>query len=181
MTASYVQVATDGAGKKLATDEITEGANNVHLQRVVMTRLPTLVMETDVDAVTAGGSTHGWVSGSPASLAASASFIAIFDLGPNWAQYGLVQAVVLPQGPSTGLVAVEFGSPSGTTWQPARRLATAFNSAISTTYQSMPSSTGAQSCTLRPLSRYLLVRGTNGDATNALGATSKITVAAYPW
>lgn len=45
---------------------------------------------------------------------------------------------------------------------------------------SIAASTLSSTATVRPMGRYLIVRMSNADAANALGAASRVTVAAYP-
>ena len=140
---------------------------------------PVLVMETDVAAVTAGGATPGWVSGSPANLALSASVNCVFDLGPEWAQYGEVAINVLSTGPSTGMQILLRGSDTV-----APTTARAMRDVTTTTLRPLsdPLTTAAAvgSYVVKPCGRYVIAQITNNDAANAQGATSKVTLTAFP-
>ena len=141
-------------------------------------KVPVVVMETDVSPVPASGSTRaGWVSGTIASLAASASFTAIFDLGPDWDQYTLAQVCMFPQGPSSGLANVQVQGFDTSSLGNGRVCNFAFATTVAIIYSAVASSLTFH---VRPVGRYLFIRGVNADAVNAQGATAKITVAAYP-
>lgn len=143
-------------------------------------RPPALVMESDVTPVVAGGASPGWVSGSLASLAASALAICIFDLGPNWDQYSLASITVLSTSPSSGLSAVQVSGSATPTSQSSRRMKEAFSAVVGTIYAALTTAGGPQSFQVRPIGRFVVVVATNADATNAQGAASKIVLAAYP-
>jgi hypothetical protein len=104
------------------------------------------------------GSGPAWVSGYIASLAALGVATVVFDLGPNFDQYVIVQYAVSPLGPSSGLSAVA-----------------AFSSDTIALDASGPASILA-----RPMGRYFIVQATNADAVNALGAASFVRISAYP-
>jgi len=142
---------------------------------------PIKVFETDVAAVTAGAPGRGgWVSGSPANLAASGSVICVFDLGQDWHQYPNIQVSVSSTAPSSGLSGVQLYGSDNVTLNSARRLKESLVSGFSTIFASLTTANGAQQCFIKPMGRYLHVSLTNADATNAQGATAKVTVAAYP-
>jgi len=140
-----------------------------------------LVMETDVRPVTAGGNTPGWVSGSIAALGLSASVNCLFDLGPEWNQYTSVNFCISPIGPSSGLSNVAaFGSDS-TTINTSRRLGfAAANTVNSSLTASMTVANGAVNMLVNPQGRFVFLQATNADGANALGATSKVTLTAFP-
>lgn len=146
-------------------------------------KYPVLIMETGVNPVTAGGSRAGWVSGDPSGLAASGAVSGgvVFDLGPEWAQYPYV-AVNLHQ-PSGGTPSTSFNvQPSGSdtpAYNGARRLGYPAAVTGSNSYVAM-NGAGSQNMFLRPMGRYVACIVTNGDATNAFNAGSKITLTAYP-
>lgn len=137
---------------------------------------PTIYMETDVGAVVAGNG-PGWVSGTPANLAASGSATAIFDLGPSWADYNLLQLSVLCAGPSTGLNGVETCTVDTPAWVSHRRHNAVGSNTPTGVYASITTAIGTAQWWVRPTGRYLLMRGTNADATNAVGATAKFSAA----
>lgn len=143
-------------------------------------RSPVLVMETDVAPVTAGGAVPGWVSGSFASLAPAVGLNIVFDLGPNWAQYVFVSLVVFVSGPSSGISTVQVFGGSAPVLNFTRRLRDALSSGSGTIYSAWPASSGPQEVSVRPMGRYIVVAGTNADATNATGPSSKVVLAAYP-
>lgn len=139
-------------------------------------------METGVNPVTPGGSVPGWVSGDPAGLAASAQVHAIFDLGPHWERYGLVAVTVNPTVPSSGFSAVQAsGADTPSNYDARRALAHAFQSGgQSRMFVAFTTGAGAGQVFLRPNGRFFTVNATNADATNAMGANAKFTLAAYP-
>lgn len=148
----------------------------------VMRRPPVLVMETDRDPVIAGGNQAGWVSGSPAGLAASASLICIFDLGPNWDQYVMLDVGVYPQAPSIGMknIAIRGGDTAAYNDRRRANIATPSVLKLDAVYSTAPSANAAVSITVRPRGRYVFVNMDNSDAGAALGGQSLVTVIAYP-
>lgn len=145
-----------------------------------MLRPPVLVMGTGVNAVTAGGARAGWVSGTPASLAASGSVNVVFDLGPDWAQYILVQTTVRSESPSSGLDQVRFSGNDVPVLTGTRYLRDMQSSAGTVTWASVTTANAAGTFMVRPMGRYLIVAVHNADASNAQGPTTSITLAAYP-
>lgn len=141
--------------------------------------LPIQVFETDVNPVVAGGD-GGWISGTPSSLAASATVLCLFDLGPNWRQYPFLQVAVFPSGPSTGMNNIWIGCSDTPTIGTTRRLNYASHAGIQQIYVTQNSSNGCGTFHSRPMGRYVGVSITNADATNPLGASAKVTIAAYP-
>lgn len=142
---------------------------------------PIKVFETDVAAVTAGAPGRGgWVSGSPANLAASASVDCIFDLGQDWHQYPTIQVNVNPVAPSTGLSGVQVSGADTPAFNAYRRLNAASATAFNAIYASLVSSSGPVGIVMKSTGRYITVRMSNSDATNAQGATAKVIIAAYP-
>lgn len=142
--------------------------------------LPTLVMEAGVNPVTPGGSVPGWVSGDIASLAASGSVSVIFDLGPHWDRYGMAAVAVTPNGPSSGLNAVQvFGSDS-TAYDFTKRLGHAFGTGWTATHSNLTTANGPMQSNVRPSGRYLIIQAANADAVNAQGVQATVIVSAYP-
>jgi hypothetical protein len=144
-------------------------------------RSPVLVMETDVAAVVAGGPVPGWIGGTPANLAPSTSTSISFDLGPNWHQYVVISLAVLPQGPSSGLGNCSVTGSSTNSVNSARRLNFANSIGQTALYTaSIPTASGAAIALLRPQGRYVFASMANVDASNPMGAGSKVTLTAYP-
>lgn len=139
---------------------------------------PAKVFETNVAAVVAGlAGLGGWVSGSPASLAASGSVDCIFDLGQDWHQFPTVQVAFVPVAPSTTSTALAVGSDTAA-FNGNRPLVVAASAAAGTGVAAF--TTTAQSWLVRPMGRYFVVRVANTDASNAMGAGAKVTITAYP-
>lgn len=139
--------------------------------------VPTLIMETDKNPVAGGGNQPGWVSGTPAGLAASGTVDIVFDLGPDWDQYRFVQISCAPAGPSSGSQLSGRGSDT-TTATENRRLSYA-NSVNLTSVNNVAFSSSV-TVVVRPIGRYVIPRWTNTDGINVCGAASKCTIAAYP-
>lgn len=152
------------------------------MYRQQVDRAPVVVAETGLRSVVAGNGLPGWVSGSPANLAASASVTCLFDLGADWDQYTELQVSVKCSAPSSGFTGVSVqGSDTTTLTSGVRRCRSSQDSAIgSTLYESVSSSVGAIQFNVRPWGRYVFVSLTNGDAVNAAGALSAVAIAAYP-
>jgi hypothetical protein len=139
-----------------------------------------LKMRSGQNAVAGGTTQPGWVSGDIAALAAAGTATIVFDLGPNWDQYNVVQLAVVPAGPSSGLSGVSaYSSPEASfsaaadpqlnhTW------ATSFGAAVAAI-------NAPQSAMFSPMDRYLIVRATNADGANAQGAGAFVALAAYPF
>lgn len=142
-------------------------------------RWPMKILQTGVSAVAAGTEAGGWVSGNPASLAASASVTALFDLGQDWHQYSHVQVAVAPSGPSSGLTITGItGSDTSTanTRRPLRGADGAGFGAI--TSVSVPTAGGPLAGIMHPMGRYMHITVANADGANAQGATTAITIGA---
>lgn len=139
-----------------------------------------LRMRSGQNQIAGGGTQPGWVSGDIAALAAAGTATVVFDLGPNWDQYNVVQVALVPAGPSSGLNAVAaYSSPDATfnaavdpqlnyTW------ATAFGPAAGAAVAT------PQAAMFSPMDRYLIVRATNADGVNAQGAGAFVQLAAHP-
>ena len=140
-------------------------------------------MSTLNPAVQPNGSTCGWISGTPASLAANATSQSIFDLGPNWDQYLRSTVIINSTAPSSGYINAQifFGS----TPSPAACNIRSRDSLQGATGWNYLSSTAAQTTTaigqisadVKNLGRYMMVQLTNADSTNAQGAGSFVFVA----
>ena len=137
-------------------------------------------METDLNPVPEGGPKAGWISGTPANLASSATTQVYFDLGPDFADYPIAQFTILSSGLSSGLINISFFS--------SETIATSFNDcrlgningSFGTHYASSTTAGGANSVVIRPMGRILRINLTNADVVNAQGSTSKIHLTAYP-
>lgn len=140
-------------------------------------RFPTKIFETDVAAVSAGVATGGWVSGSPANLALSASANVLFDLGQDWHQYTSVNLAISSVGPSSGLSNVQVSSSDTNAINTNRRLKDIGAVGPGAIAASITTAGGVQQLSVRPMGRYLFVSVTNADGANAQGATAKITMA----
>lgn len=141
---------------------------------------PVKVFETDVGAVSAGTAQGGWVSGSPANLAASASVNCVFDLGQDWHQFTHVSLAIRPSGASTGLNNIQASSSDSATLNAARRLKDISQVNHNSIAGNITTAGGAQQAIVRPMGRYFIVSVTNADATNPQDASAKVTIAAYP-
>lgn len=142
---------------------------------------PVIVMQTDLNPVTPNQLQAGWVSGSIASLAASATVDCIFDLGPDWDQYPILAVLVMQDGPSTGLNPVQILGSDTTTPDSRRRLSPAYAAGGNGASFSATMSTGAYvTMWVRPLGRFLTVRATNADGVNTAGVGSRVSVGMYP-
>lgn len=140
-----------------------------------------LVMETGVNPVIAGGDRAGWISGDPANLALSATVNCLFDLGPDWQHFPLVQAAINPTPPSTGLGSITLvSSDSAASFTAKRRLGYANAVASGTIFLSLPSASATNTFMVRPMGRYLQVNLTNADAAAAQGALTAVVLTAYP-
>jgi len=142
-------------------------------------RWPLKIFETGVSAVAAGTANGGWVSGNPASLAASANVTALFDLGQDWHQYSHVLVSVLSSAPASGLTLNRITGSDTNTENLKRTLRGADGAGFgAVTNVSVPAAGGALTGIVHPMGRYVFVTVTNADATNAQGATTAITIAA---
>jgi hypothetical protein len=142
---------------------------------------PTKHFRTDKNAVVAGvvDSEGGWVSGSPASLAASGIVVCVFDLGENYRQYPFLVLYMMPVGLSTGLICEAVGSDDTTYATADFRLPIVGALATGTAYFTTLTANGQVSAILKTSHRYCLVRVTNTDAVNAVGATSSIGISLH--
>lgn len=138
-----------------------------------------LNMRSGQNAIAPGGSQFGWVSGDIASLALSATATLVFDLGPNWDQYNVVQVGVVPAAPSSGLSAVKAYSSDDAVFSATTDVL--LNNVWGATYAGISAAiTTPQTCSFAPMGRYFIVQATNADAVNAQGATAFVRVTAYP-
>jgi hypothetical protein len=126
-------------------------------------------MRTGVAAVAGGTTQPGWVSGDIAALAAAGTATIVFDLGPNWDQYNVVQLAVVPAGPSSGLSGVAVYSSDDTNFNAAVDPQLNYTWATAVGAASMAIA-APQSAMFTPQSRYMIVRATNADGANAQGA-----------
>ena len=139
-----------------------------------------LNMRSGQNQVAGGGTQPGWISGDIANLAASGVATIIFDLGPNWDQYNVVQLGVVPAGPSSGLSGVSAFSSDDPNFNAA--LDVQLNNCWATAFGAVAAAiNAAQSCAFSPMGRYFIVRATNADGANAQGAGAFVRLAAYPF
>lgn len=139
--------------------------------------VPTLVLRTDVSAIPLGvGNVPGWVSGSPANLAASTNVFCVFDLGPNWDQYKIITVSVDGGTPQAGAGIQAHGSDDGITNK--CRLGTVTAASMNASwYFDMTSSTAVVGV-LRPSGRFVRVLFANG-APAAQGASAAVQLTAF--
>lgn len=146
--------------------------------RIANTGGASRVMETDVGQVAAGTDNGGWVSGSPANLALSATVTTIFDLGLDWSRVTFVTISILSTGPSSGFSGIVLTGSDTAAANPARRLRSEpnANDFASVATGAVTTAAGAQAAIVRPQGRYVTVSLTNADGVNAQGAGSKVTL-----
>jgi hypothetical protein len=137
-------------------------------------------MRSGQNAVAGGTTQPGWVSGDIASLAAAGTATLIFDLGPNWDQYNVVQLGFVPAGPSSGLSGVAVYSSGDAAFNAAADPQLNYTWATAVGAASMAIN-APQSAMFSPMDRYLIVRATNADGVNAQGAGAFVALAAYPF
>lgn len=139
-----------------------------------------LKMRSGQSAVAGGTTQPGWVNGDIASLAAAGTATIIFDLGPNWDQYNVVQVALVPAGPSSGLSGVAAYSSADPAFSAAAD--PQLNYTWGTSFGAAAAAMSApQSAMFSPMDRYLIVRATNADGANAQGAGAFVQLAAYPF
>lgn len=154
-------------------------ASGLRLPVVHARRVPVLVMEAGIGPVSPGGPDAGWVSGNLANLGPSATVQAVFDLGPDWDQYGLCQLNVLnPTSPHAGL-GVQPGGSDTTAYSGSRRLSHAFSAQSDITYK-IVGAAKSEALTMRPVGRYLVVILGNADAAVPISAAARVVLTAYP-
>ena len=143
--------------------------------------VPTLIMISGSSQSVAGGqSASGWVSGDIASLAASATAIALFDIGPDWDQYHTITININPVGPSSGLSNIQFSGRDDPTLaiDPLRRMGPANSTAGQVYSGAVTTAGGPQQFVVRPVGRFVVVSATNADGANPVGAAAHICVVA---
>lgn len=121
------------------------------------------------------------VTGTLAGLAASGTATVCFDLGTDWENVELAQVCVSVAGPSTGLTAVQvsFADAVQTVINPNRRVGPLYGAAFGSINAAITTAGGANTVTVGPMGRFLLVTATNADATNATGAATTVTLQAF--
>ena len=145
----------------------------------VVRRQPVLVMETGANPVVGGGPAAGWVSGNPAGLADGATSSAVFDLGPEWDQYPILQIIINPVG-ATSFTGVQiFGSDTPSYLSRRRLRSIDATGDFATFFNTVATAGGPQATSLRPAGRYITVIATNTAGSGAMGA-SAVTLVAYP-
>lgn len=147
-----------------------------------MNRFNNFTLRSDGTTGQVDGTTNtipGWVSGTPGGLAASGSADCIFDLGMNWDKYGLVQFTNSDISGSSGVtIAFARSSDNITVGSSNYTLNHAFGTSANVVTGT--SSPGGRTFMVRPMARYLIVRLTNADAVNAVGAAAWAAITAYP-
>ena len=139
-----------------------------------------LKMRSGQNAIAGGGTIPGWISGDIASLAAAGTATIVFDLGPNWGQYGVVQLAVVPAGPSSGLSGVKAFSSSDAALNAA--VDPQLNYTWATSFGVVSAAINApQSAMFSPMDRYFIVQATNADGVNPQGAGAFVQLAANPF
>lgn len=145
-------------------------------------RPPILVMETDSTPVTLGGDQPGWVSGSIANLGIGVTGTMIFDLGPNWDQYGELIATFDPDNSTTTNITITGeSSPNGVSgWIRHPQLQGAAAAPyLSTAYHgTFNASQSHTSMRWRHQGRFIRVK-VSGTATAALGPNAKMRLSAH--
>ena len=140
-----------------------------------------LKMRSGQNAVAGGTTQPGWVSGDIASLAAAGAATVIFDLGPNWDQYNVVQVALVPAGPSSGLSGVAAYSSADPAFNAAQDPQLNYTWGTSFGPAAGAAAAAPQSAMFTPMDRYLIVRATNADGANAQGAGAFVQLSAHPF
>lgn len=143
----------------------------------VFRRPPTLVMETDVAPVPAGGLRPGWVTGTPANAPDGTQINALFDLGPDWDQYTRV-AIGVRSTVATSLsnIAASFRNDGVATMNNDRTCRDCVNGVAGSIASLTVSSIGQFHVNVS--GRYLVVKADNTAAGGAQGPNSKFVVTA---
>lgn len=138
-------------------------------------------LRSGVAAVAADGTPQvpGWVSGDLANLGASASIDVIFDLGPNYDSYPIVQ---IAHSDVTGSSGVTVTSVRGSSDSASTAADPVLNYAGAQAVGSVSgvSSAAGRSFFVRPMGRFLITRFANADAVNPVNAQAFVALAAYP-
>lgn len=145
-------------------------------------KYPIILMETGANAVVGGrDDQYGWISGNIDAQAAGTTVRCLFDLGPTWDQYPELVITVKHVGPSTGASVYFCGRDDAVAADnTARQLGPRYQNAVNGQTYSAAIVPGTFNYVVRPAGRYLVATVINTDGINALGAGSKVTVAAYP-
>lgn len=137
-----------------------------------MLLFPVLVMMTGANQVNGGvpgGSQGGWLSGNPASLGSNGVVTSVFDLGPQWNQYGLLQATLKG---SQAISAVLHCGDNGTTIVAPLMGVNALGAALSL------AGAGFAQALVLPSGRYVHAVVTSGAI--AQDATCSVRLTTYP-
>lgn len=149
-------------------------------RQVIAKKPPVLAMAAGGVAVAAGGSVAGWVSGNPANLAAGATVDVIFDLGPDWDQYGLFGILMSSKAPATQYTSVQISSGPAPVYDDTLRVNYANSTGLNAAYiTSATTANGAMEGLFRSKGRYVGVRFQN-EATNPQGAGASCKLSAWP-
>lgn len=141
---------------------------------------PVKIFESDVNQVAAGSKRGGWVSGSPANLAAVTGLNVIFDLGDDWDQYPIVCVYASNTGPGTPMQILLRTSDNPLTFTVARALRDLQDTARRPIADLVSSANVVGVYHVYNCGRYLLVQVSNQDAVNPLSATAKVVVSMQP-
>jgi hypothetical protein len=142
--------------------------------------VPSIVMVTGANAVAGGIDGPGWMSGDLASLGAAASADMLFDLGRDWEQYHYAQISFSLAGPSSGLTAITALGNMTKSLTVGSRLVKNYSAVFAALNEVLTTAAGPSGIVVRPMGRFLIVKVTNADGANPLGALSQCSVAAYP-
>jgi len=118
------------------------------------------------------GNEPGWVSGTLASLAISATATLVFDLGQDWAQYALAQINVKGTQAITSITA--YGSDSATVTTTDRLLCATTGSALAMVL----AAAGEVAATVLVSGRYIRIVIVNGGTAQA--STAAVSVTQFP-
>lgn len=150
------------------------------VRRAMIEKPPVMMMRAGVSQVAAGGQLAGWVSGNPASMAAAATVDCVFDLGPDWDQYGLVSIVMVSTAPAASYQGVAVSGGNTPAYDNALRMGFANSAGSGSIYVTNVTTTGGgNNVMVRPHGRYVIVKMTN-DAANPQGAGASVSLIAYP-
>lgn len=138
---------------------------------------PNRVFQTGAAPVAAGQS-GGWVSGTPANLIDGATVDVVFDLGPDWAMYTLVQLVYVSTA-ATSLDPVRPTFADTPVFNAARAPKDVATPGLGAASYQVTSAGGPQSSMHRIMGRYCVVRMTNTAAGGVQGAGSSVALAMF--
>lgn len=159
----------------IVTSPIPPGSNVIGVTKAV----DVLVMESGSNQIIPNITFYGWVSGNLANLQPSTQVDIIFDLGPLWNQYNLLQlSFHITQ--SIGINHVHISGNDIQSFNTKRRLCVLSDSNFPEIYDDLTISTGTKSAYFKPMGRFVIIRATNSDTVNSLGVDSGIVLVGYP-